>query len=282
MSKHDLHPEALADRKAGRLAWGVAVLMTIASWIVLSSSVQTDMARMGQSVGLEAWVREGASHVATLFAIAVIPLALNRFPVTPQNWKRTIPLHILNSLIFSGIHLALMILFRVIAYPALLGYAYETDYSFEAFWLYEYRKDAYSYVLLTLAFAICRSLEQSKLEVAAAKADAKRDGRLTLKCGGRTILINTGDVIHASAASNYVEVTTPHSTHLARLTLSGLETLLQAAGTSHIRVHRSHIVNSDRIREITPIGDGNVSIELDNGIVVPGSRNYRSQLPDAA
>ncbi|MEQ9316382.1 MAG: LytTR family DNA-binding domain-containing protein, partial [Henriciella sp.] len=99
--------------------------------------------------------------------------------------------------------------------------------------------------------------------------------------GGRTFFVDASDIVLARAASNYVEVVTPAHTYLARSTLAELERLLVAADGRHLRVHRSYIVNRDRIRTISPTGDGNVSIELDTGETVPGSRSYRDRLPGA-
>ena len=96
---------------------------------------------------------------------------------------------------------------------------------------------------------------------------------------GRTLFLNAEDVIYAAAASNYVEITTQHGTHLARMTLSSLERLLAETRTNHIRVHRSYIVHGDHIQEIIPTRDGNVTIQLDNGVTLTGSRGYRDRLP---
>ncbi|MEZ5954952.1 MAG: LytTR family DNA-binding domain-containing protein [Hyphomonas sp.] len=52
--------------------------------------------------------------------------------------------------------------------------------------------------------------------------------------------------------------------------------------SSHARVHRSHIVNLDRVRAISPTGEGDAVIELDTGETVPGSRRYRDRFAPAA
>ena len=88
-------------------------------------------------------------------------------------------------------------------------------------------------------------------------------------------------MVWARAASNYVEVVTPGRTYLARSTLSELEKLLQAAGGRHVRVHRSHVVNLDKVSEITPTGEGDVTLTLETGETVPGSRRYRDAFSPA-
>ncbi|HBF89820.1 MAG TPA: LytTR family transcriptional regulator, partial [Hyphomonas atlantica] len=44
--------------------------------------------------------------------------------------------------------------------------------------------------------------------------------------------------------------------------------------------HRSHLVNLDRVSEIVPTGEGDVTLRLDTGAEVPGSRRYRAQYED--
>ncbi len=103
-----------------------------------------------------------------------------------------------------------------------------------------------------LMFALVVALAmQNQLESRAVDEVASREHRLMLKSGGRTILLNAGDVIHAKAAGNYVEVSTAGKTHLVRMTLTELERLLEETGGSHVRVHRSHIVNLDHAMVIT-------------------------------
>ncbi len=49
-----------------------------------------------------------------------------------------------------------------------------------------------------------------------------------------------------------------------------------------VRVHRSHAVNLDRIREIEPTDGGDARLHLHDGSVVPCSRRYREALTGAA
>jgi DNA-binding LytR/AlgR family response regulator len=66
------------------------------------------------------------------------------------------------------------------------------------------------------------------------------------------------------------------------MTLTELERLLDDAGGHHVRVHRSHVVNLDHVRGITPTGEGDALIELDTGDTVPGSRRYRERYAQIA
>ena len=85
-------------------------------------------------------------------------------------------------------------------------------------------------------------------------------------------------MIWAKAASNYVEVRTAHKTHLARMTLSRLNSLLSEAGDTHVQCHRSYLVSRAAIREIVATGEGDASLLLTNGEKIPASRRYRGGL----
>ena len=58
--------------------------------------------------------------------------------------------------------------------------------------------------------------------------------------GGRMVFLNAEEILYAKSGGNYVEVFTDSTMHLARMTMSSLENLLDETG-GHIRVHRSYI-----------------------------------------
>ncbi len=63
---------------------------------------------------------------------------------------------------------------------------------------------------------------------------------------------------------------------MLRQTLSGMETQLDP--TKFRRVHRSAIVNVERIAELQPLFSGEYSILLQDGTKLTLSRNYRDKL----
>lgn len=276
------HPEADADRQVDRRTWVFVILLVAASCIVNASSLQFELRASGTAHPGEPWVRELASHLSTLVVTLIVPWMLSRAPVSASTWRWALPAHLAATVVYSALHVLLMVSMRKLTYPVLFDWTYEFGLMDPAVWLYEYRKDALTYTMIALGFAMNRLISQGAREAAAARSDARAGGRLTLKCGGRTIFVDASDVIAAQAASNYVEIRTVGRTHLARMTLADLEHLLSEAGNRHVRTHRSHIVNVDHIDEIVPKGEGDVAIHLSTGDTVPGSRRYRSRLPEPA
>ena len=63
---------------------------------------------------------------------------------------------------------------------------------------------------------------------------------------------------------------------LSRTTLGGLEEKLDPF--RFIRIHRTAIVNVDRIRKLTPRGRGDLRITLTDGTRLSLSRRYRDRL----
>ena len=179
---------------------------------------------------------------------------------------------------FSLLHIALFIVLRTAAYSVILGMSYSFFTDLPTDLLYEYRKDIFPYSVLILMLGLQRSLEEHRREAEAARADARQTGKLTLKAGGRTIFLDAASLDWASAAGNYVEIRANGATHLARISLAALEQLLGDAGVDVARVHRSHLVNRAKVREIAPVRDGDFTIRMADGSELRGSRRYRQEL----
>ena len=278
MTKPLPHPESQADRQADRWALAGFVVFMVLSFLIQATSIQIE----DRHAALEPWIREAASHVTLLALVPFFPRVLDIAPISLRTWRHWLPIHIAACLGFIVLHVLSFVLLRKLAYPVFLGTTYEFGLADPINWIYEARKDAYGYGITMALFSLARSAMQNRLESRAVDEMASREHRLMLKSGGRTVMVNAGDVIHAKAAANYVEVVTPSRTHLARMTLTELERLLEGAGGRHVRVHRSHIVNLDHVRIIAPTGEGDALIELDTGEKVPGSRRYRDRYAQAA
>jgi two-component system LytT family response regulator len=101
-------------------------------------------------------------------------------------------------------------------------------------------------------------------------------GRLAVRTGGRTILVDLARVDWIEGSANYVRIHMGAEVVMHRITVSELADLLEARG--FIRIHRSTIVNVARVREIEPGFAGAQVITLQDGTRLMMSRNYRSRL----
>jgi two-component system, LytTR family, response regulator len=102
--------------------------------------------------------------------------------------------------------------------------------------------------------------------------------RLAVKETGRIYLLKTEDVDWVEAAGNYLRLHAGTATHLLRETMNSLEGRLDPE--RFWRIHRSTIVNVDRIRELQPVFHGDYAVILHDGTELTLSRTYRRNLPE--
>ncbi len=80
------------------------------------------------------------------------------------------------------------------------------------------------------------------------------------------------------ACGNYVRLHEGARDHLVRQTMKGLEQRLDPA--IFLRIHRSTIVNLDRIKELHPLFSGEYTVVLLDGTELTLSKGYRDRLLD--
>lgn len=110
------------------------------------------------------------------------------------------------------------------------------------------------------------------------KPEPQRLDRLVVKSGGRVFFLRTDDIIWIEAAGNYVRLHLAEDSHLFRETMNGIESRLDPR--RFVRIHRSRIVNSDRIKELQPWFNGEYVVVLQNGTRLTLSRGYREKLQE--
>jgi two-component system, LytTR family, response regulator len=101
--------------------------------------------------------------------------------------------------------------------------------------------------------------------------------RLLVRHGQKSILIRTADVDWVEAAQNYVVLHAAGESYMIRGTLQELEARLDPR--RFIRIHRSTLVNLDRVEELHPWSHGDYEVVLTDGSRLRLSRRYRDRLP---
>jgi len=102
--------------------------------------------------------------------------------------------------------------------------------------------------------------------------------RLVIKAGGRITFLRTDEIDWIEADDKYVHLHTSKARPMVRQTLTAMEAQLDPA--KFRRVHRSAIVNVERIAELQPLFSGEYSILLQDGTKLTLSRNYKDKLFD--
>ena len=97
--------------------------------------------------------------------------------------------------------------------------------------------------------------------------------RFVVRLGPRIQFVRAEEVDWMEADGNYVRLHAGARDHLLRETLSGLVTRLDPE--RFLRVHRSVVVNADRIREVQALGKGSYVLILADGTRVTSSSTFR-------
>ncbi len=100
--------------------------------------------------------------------------------------------------------------------------------------------------------------------------------RLAVKVDGRVIFVRPMDVDWAESMDNHVRLHVGREAHVIRETLTNLERRLPAG--AFLRIHRSTVVNVERIREVQPWFSGEYVVLLTDGRKLTSGRRYRSAI----
>jgi two-component system LytT family response regulator len=108
------------------------------------------------------------------------------------------------------------------------------------------------------------------------QARQKRLTRLVIRSAGRIFFLRVEEIDWLEAADNYVRIHAGRESHLVRETLQSLEGRLDPS--KFLRIHRSTLVNLDRIQELQPLFHGDYVVKLLDGTELSLSRSYRERL----
>jgi two-component system, LytTR family, response regulator len=99
--------------------------------------------------------------------------------------------------------------------------------------------------------------------------------RFVIKAGGRIFFVKAEEIDWVEAVGDYVRLHVGQQAHLLRDTMTALEAKLDQR---FLRIHRSTIVNTERIKELHPYFNGEYTVVLTNGTQLKASRSYRERL----
>jgi two-component system LytT family response regulator len=126
-----------------------------------------------------------------------------------------------------------------------------------------------------LASALGERLRDAMSELHAPAA-APGPERLAIRDGERVVLVRVDEIDWIQAADYYVEIHAGGHSYLHRETMQRLEARLDPA--RFVRIHRSRLVNRDRIRELRWEGRGEMVVVTTEGVPLKVSRSCRAKL----
>ncbi len=100
--------------------------------------------------------------------------------------------------------------------------------------------------------------------------------RLMIKASGRVFFLRTEEIDWIEAEGNYLRLHVGRESHLLRETMNRLASRLDP--DKFLRIHRSTLVNIERIKELQPLFSGDHVVILRDGKRLTLSRSYRDKL----
>jgi two-component system, LytTR family, response regulator len=99
--------------------------------------------------------------------------------------------------------------------------------------------------------------------------------RIPIHSDGRVTFVKPHEIDWIDAADDEVRLHVSNVTHVLRETMAGMEARLPP---DFMRIHRSIIVNVDRIREVQPWFKGDYVLVLKDGTQLTSGRTYRERV----
>jgi two-component system, LytTR family, response regulator len=100
--------------------------------------------------------------------------------------------------------------------------------------------------------------------------------RFAIRSGERTFFVPVEDVDRIEALQNYVQLHVGATTHLLHVPMNTIEAVLDPA--RFLRIHRSHIVNVQRISQLWSVAHGQYVIELGSGLRLQSGRTFGERI----
>jgi two-component system LytT family response regulator len=107
-------------------------------------------------------------------------------------------------------------------------------------------------------------------------APAARLERFVVKAAGRVFFLKADEVDWIEAYGNYVRLHVGKSAYILREPIGGMDARVDPM--RFLRIHRSALVNVERIREMQPMFHGQYAVVLHDGTRLTLSRRYRGKL----
>lgn len=169
--------------------------------------------------------------------------------------------------------------FHLLLYPflvfALSSLLFDYTYTFNKVFSYGLSKYVYitlfGYAVLYVALAYRKAPKQVSRNQVAADTIKK----IALSKGPQKVLVSTSDIITIQAESPYVKITTSTDSFLHSDSLKSMQ--LQLDATNFIRIHKSSIVNLEKVISLKSRLNGDYDITMEDDTVIRLSRNYATQ-----
>ncbi|NVJ61906.1 MAG: LytTR family transcriptional regulator [Gammaproteobacteria bacterium] len=267
--------------------WYLVALITLFFAVnntILATSTIMEAGRDGD-IGFQLWepfVWEYTSAFSTMLLLFPFIWFMATFPFDWQRPIRCLGIYLVASVVYSLLHVAIMVVLRKLIYLAQGDIYNFGSLSFEL--VYEYRKDLWSFIFMiavyySYLFIVSRLIGEAKIVQSGEESVQNNfSDRLLVKKLGKEFIIRVVEIEWMEASGNYVNLHVKGRVYPMRTTLSSLVEQVEERG--FCRIHRSFAINLDFIESISPIGGGDSEVLLLNGKVLTLSRRYKDQFKE--
>lgn len=124
--------------------------------------------------------------------------------------------------------------------------------------------------------AVDARLHQLVRELETTRRRAGASGRVVVKTAGEILFLNADEIDWIEAEGDYVKFHAGNRSYLMRETMTQLEARLDPQ--QFVRIHRSAIVNLDRVQKLSPSFGGEYAVILRDGTKLKLSRGYHARI----
>lgn len=121
-----------------------------------------------------------------------------------------------------------------------------------------------------------RAYQEHLAELLRATGSGRNTARVLVRNADRVLVVEAAEIDWVEAYGDYVRLHVGQQAHLLRSTLTEMEQRLKPEGFA--RIHRSRLVNLDRIREFNTVSPTELLIVLKNGARLNASPTYLKEL----
>jgi two-component system LytT family response regulator len=152
--------------------------------------------------------------------------------------------------------------------------------AYDSYALRAFEAGALDYILKPLDDArFRRALDRAKDRLARGTPYHRHSvSRIAVKSRGQTLFVKASEIDWIEAARYYACLHLGDATHIVRRTIQELEQDLDAR--TFVRIHRSLIVNLERVRRLELQESGEYEVVLDSNVRLKLSRRFRKRLQD--
>jgi hypothetical protein len=251
--------------------YGWLALLILTNAVVSTLSSAHDTAQRGAPYDLlRPGYFEATSVVCTLCLLPMFRRGVHLVGRC-RSWITRFALASLLASLYAVAHIAILIPIRKLSFGILGG-----SYTFN--WLtqgpYDFRREIIGAMVLGGAFWLFdRRITEPRSPVVGVETSTTEEPHLWLRDGTTAVRIDPRAIVTVSSAGNYVEFSLTDKSYLIRATLAAEEMRLRPFGVR--RVHRTRLVNFNRVIAIEPRPGGDFNLRMDNGELIAGSRRYK-------